>query len=76
MSHDGAHLSYLFEGLGVKVGEDVTVGLREDLKGHSTVVVLQGGDVVVTHRQLGSGIDLVPGGGARRENGGGEEAKE
>ncbi len=57
------HLSYLFEGLGVEVGEDVAVGLREDLKGHSTVMVLQRRDVVVTNRQLRSGVNLIPEGG-------------
>lgn len=65
------YLSYLFEGLGVKVGEDVAVGLREDLEGHSTVVILQGGDVVVADCQLCSGIDLVPGREREREEGGG-----
>lgn len=56
---DGS-LSDLFEGLGVEVGEDVAVGLREDLEGHGTVMVLQRRDVVVTNRQLGSGVDLIP----------------
>lgn len=54
------YLSYLFEGLWVKVGEDVAVGLGEDLEGHSTVVVLQRRDVVVTDGQFSFGIDLIP----------------
>ncbi len=55
-----AYLSYLFEGFRVEVGEDVAIGLREDLEGHSTVMVLQRRDVVVANCQLRSGIDLVP----------------
>lgn len=63
---DESYLSDLFEGLGVKVGEDVAVRLREDLEGHGTVMVLQGGDVVVADRQLRSGVDLVPEDGGQR----------
>lgn len=54
------YLSYLLEGLGVKVGEDVAVGLGEDLEGDGTVMVLQRRDVVVTDGQFGSGVDLIP----------------
>lgn len=54
------YLPYLLEGLGVKVGEDVAVRLREDLESHSTVVILQRRDVIITNCQLCSGIDLVP----------------
>ena len=54
-----SHLSDLFERLEVHVGKDVALGQREDLKGHGAVVVLQGRDVVVAHRQLRAGIDLV-----------------
>lgn len=56
-----SYLSDLFEGLLVKVGEDVAVGLREDLEGHCAVMVLQRRDVVVANRQLRASIDLVPG---------------
>ena len=58
----GAHLPDLFEGLGVEVGEDVAVGLSEDLEGHGAVVVLQGRDVVVADGELRPGVDLVPDG--------------
>lgn len=54
------YLSYLLEGLGVKAGEDVAVGLGEDLEGDGTVMVLQRRDVVVTDSQFSSGVDLVP----------------
>lgn len=54
------YLSYLLEGLGVKVGEDVAVGLGEDLEGDGAVVVLQRGDIVVADGQFGSGVDLIP----------------
>lgn len=54
------HLSYLLEGLGVKVGEDVAVGLGEDLEGDSAVMVLQRRDVVVPDGKFGSGVDLIP----------------
>lgn len=63
---DESYLSDLFEGFGVKVGEDVAVRLREDLEGHGAVMVLQGGDVVVADRQLRSGVDLVPEDGGQR----------
>lgn len=54
------YLPYLLEGLGVKVGEDVAVGLGEDLEGDGTVMVLQRRDVIVADGQLGSGVDLIP----------------
>lgn len=55
------HLSDLLEPVRLHVGEDVALGLGEDLKGHGTVVVLQGRDVIVTDGQLRAGVDLVPG---------------
>lgn len=54
------YLSYLLEGLGVKVGEDVAVGLGEDLEGDGAVMVLQRRDVVVPDGKFGSGVDLIP----------------
>lgn len=56
------HLSDLFERLQVHIGEDVALGKGKNLEGHGTVVVLQGGYVVVAHRQLGASVDLIPGG--------------
>ena len=56
-----AHLSDLLEALGRHAGEDVALGLAEDLEGHGTVVVLQGRDVIVADGQLRAGVDLVPG---------------
>lgn len=54
------HLSYLLERLGVKVGEDVAVGLGEDLEGDGAVMVLQRRDVIVPDGEFGSGVDLIP----------------
>lgn len=56
-----AHLSDLLEALRRHTGEDVALGLAEDLEGHGTVVVLQGRDVIVADGQLRAGVDLVPG---------------
>lgn len=58
-----AHLSDLLEPVRLQVGEDVALGLGEDLEGHGAVVVLQGGDVIVADGQLCAGVDLVPGTG-------------
>lgn len=55
-----AHLSDLLEPVGLHVGKDVALGPGEDLKGHGTVMVLQGRDVVVADGQLRAGVDLVP----------------
>lgn len=54
-----SYLSYLFELVLVNVGENVVFWLRNDLESHSTVVVLQWGDVVVAYRKLSSCIYLV-----------------
>lgn len=59
------YLSDLLKGLLVKVGKDVAVGLREDLEGHGTVVVLKGRDVIVAHCELGASINLVAAGSGR-----------
>lgn len=56
-----AHLSDLLEPIRWDVGEDVALGLSEDLEGHGAVVVLQRRDVIVANRQLCAGVDLVPG---------------
>lgn len=60
-----AHLSDLPEAVPRHVGEDVAVGLGQDLKGHGAVVVLQGRDIVVADGQLRAGVDLVPGVGGQ-----------
>lgn len=62
-----AHLSDLLEAVGLHVGEDVALGLGEDLEGHGAMVVLQGRDVVIADGQLRAGVDLVPGWGTGRE---------
>lgn len=54
------HLSNLFKGFKIYICKDVALRKRQDLEGHSAVVVLQRRDVVVTHRQLRAGVDLVP----------------
>lgn len=54
------HLSYLFKGLEFDVGEDVALWHGEDLEGHCTVVVLQGGDIVIAHGQLCPSVNLIP----------------
>lgn len=54
------YLSNLFEGLRFDVGEDVAFRHGEDLEGHGTVVVLQWGDIVVAHGQLGPSVNLIP----------------
>lgn len=58
--HGKPHLTNLFESFQIEVGKDVAVWLREYLKGHSTVVVLQRGDVIVPHGQLCACINLIP----------------
>lgn len=55
-----SHLSDLFEGFKIHICKDVALGKRQDLEGHGTVMVLQWRYVVVAHRQLCAGIDLVP----------------
>lgn len=55
-----SHLSDLFECLRIHICKDIALRKREDLEGHGAVVVLQRGYVVVAHRQLCAGIDLVP----------------
>ena len=65
--HRPTHLPDLLEALRRHVGEDVALGLVENLEGHSTVVVLQGRDVVVADGQLRAGVDLVPGVGQQRD---------
>lgn len=57
-----SHLPDLFECLKIHVCKDIALRKRQDLEGHSTVMVLQGGYVVVAHCQLCAGIDLVPDG--------------
>lgn len=56
------YLSNLFESLRIHICKDVALRQRDYLEGHSTVVVLQRGDVIVTHCQLSAGIDLVSNG--------------
>ncbi len=58
---DWKYLSYLFEGVGLHVGEYIALGHREDLEGHSTVMVLQWRDVIIAHGQLSTSINLIPG---------------
>lgn len=55
-----SHLSDLFEGFKIYIRKDVALWKWQDLEGHSTVVILQRWYVVVAHRQLRAGIDLVP----------------
>lgn len=64
-----SHLPDLFECLKIHVCKDIALRKRQDLEGHSTVMVLQGGDVVVAHCQLCAGIDLVPDGWVTQVNG-------
>lgn len=54
------HLSYLFEGLKFDVGENVALWHVEDLEGHRTVVILQGGDIVIANGQLCPSVNLIP----------------
>lgn len=54
-----SYLSYLFELVLVDVGENVVLWLGNDLESHSTVVVLQWGDVIVAYRKLSSCIYLI-----------------
>lgn len=63
-----SHLSDLFEGLKIHIGKNVALRKRQDLEGHSTVVVLQRRYVIVAHCQLCACIDLVPGGWMTRVN--------
>lgn len=65
--HHPTHLPDLLEALRWHVGEDVALGLVEDLEGHGAVVVLQGRDVIVADGQLRAGVDLVPGVGEQRD---------
>ncbi len=58
---DLKYLSYLFEGVRLHVGEYIALGHREDLEGHSTVMVLQWRDVIIAHGQLSTSINLIPG---------------
>lgn len=62
-----AHLSDLLEAVWLHVGEDVALGLGEDLEGHGAMVVLQGRDVIIADGQLRAGVDLVPGWGRGRQ---------
>ena len=54
-----SYLSYLFELVLVDVGENVVFWLGNDLESHSTVVVLQWGDVIVAYCKLSSCIYLI-----------------
>lgn len=54
-----SYLSYLFELVLVNIGENVVFWLGNDLKSHSTVVVLQWGDVIVAYRKLSPCIYLI-----------------
>lgn len=54
-----SYLSYLFELVLVNIGENVVFWLGNDLESHSTVMVLQWGDVIVAYRQLRSCIYLI-----------------
>ncbi len=58
--HFVIYLSDLFKGLWVHICKYITLRQWEYLEGHSTVVILQGRDVIVAHCQLSTSIDLVP----------------
>ena len=61
----GVCFSYLadgLEGICLHVGKDVAIRITDDLKGNSTVVVLQWRNVVVANRQVRTGVNLVPDG--------------
>lgn len=54
-----SYLSYLLELVLVDIGENVVFWLGNDLESHSTVVVLQWGDVIVAYCELSSCIYLI-----------------
>lgn len=63
-----SYLSYLFELVLVDIGENVVFWLGNDLESHSTVVVLQWGDVIVAYCKLSSCVYLIADGKKNNEN--------